>query len=56
VRCHVHLRAQTIHCFGLRRSQPDHQPLLVTYHANSLITHFAGYRRRIAVANSAYAG
>ena len=55
VRCEVHLRSQTIHCFGLRRSQPDHQPLLVTYHANSHIAHFAEYRRRIAAANSSYA-
>ena len=55
VRREVHPRSQTIHCFGLRRSQPNHQPLLVTYHANSHIAHFVEYRRLIAAANSSYA-
>jgi hypothetical protein len=56
VRCEVHLRSQTIHCFGLRRAQPDHQPLLVTYQATTHITQFGEYLRLITTANSSYAG
>jgi hypothetical protein len=56
VRCELHLRSQTIHCFGLRRAQPDDQPLLTTYHASTNIAHFTDYRRLITAANSSYAG
>jgi len=55
VRCEVYLRSQTILCFGLRRTQPEHQPLLVTYHATTNITQFADYIRKITDANATYA-
>jgi hypothetical protein len=55
VRCEVYLRSQTILCFGLRRTQPEHQPLLVTYHATTNITQFADYLRKITHANTTYA-
>jgi hypothetical protein len=55
VRCEVYLRSLTILCFGLRRTQPEHQPLLVTYHATTHITQFADYLQRITDANATYA-
>ena len=55
VRCEVHLRSQTIHCFGLRRTQPDLQPLLVSYHATRNIAQFADYLCHVTAANSTYA-
>lgn len=55
VRCELNLHSQLIHCFGLRRSQPEVQPLLATYHATSDLPHFATYLHRIAMTNSTYA-
>ena len=56
VRCELRLRSQTIRGFALRRSQPDAQPLLATFHAKTTPPHFADYLRRIATTNSTYAG
>ncbi len=56
VRCELHLHSQRIDYFGLRRSQPDQQPLLTSYHAKTPMAHFVGYRRLVAAANSSYAG
>jgi hypothetical protein len=55
VRCEVGLRSHTIKCFGLRRSQPEVQPLLATYQATQQIALFNTYLRRIALTNSTYA-
>jgi len=40
---------------GIRRTQPDHQPLLVSYHATSNLAQFAHYLRLATDANSTYA-
>jgi hypothetical protein len=55
VRCEVQLRSQTIHCYGLRRTQPEYQPLLVSYHATKNIAQFADYLRLITAANLTHA-